>query len=253
MVKIKDTYRNYDIAILIGRKGSKGFPGKNTKKIGKKNLCEYPVIAAKKVKSIKRIFVATDCKKIKQILKKYKVEFIDRPKKLNTDTALGEDVYKYCYEIAKRRMQTNGEKIRYIVLLMANAPMINSDIINQGIKRLNKNKKADSAVTVSKYNMWSPIRARKINNSGFLDPFIPFNKMGLKTINCDRDSQGNVYYADMSASIVKPKCIEQIEDGLLPQKWMGHKILPIFSNYALDLDYAWQLPQVEYWIKKNFK
>ena len=136
---------------------------------------------------------------------------------------------------------------------MANAPMINSNIINQGIKRLNKNKKADSAVTVTKYNMWSPIRARKINHSGFLNPFIPFNKMGLKTINCDRDSQGDVYYADMSASIVKPKCIEQIEDGLLPQKWMGHKILPIVSDYALDLDYPWQLPQVEYWLKKNFK
>ena len=179
-----------DIAILIGRKGSKGFPNKNTKKVGKKNLCEYPLIAAKKVKSIKRIFVATDCEKIKRIAKKYKVEFIDRPKKLNTDKALGEDVYKYCYEIAKRRMQTNGEKIRYIVLLMANAPMINSNIINQGIKRLNKNKNADSAVTVSKYNMWSPIRARKINNSGFLNPFIPFNKMGLKTINCDRDVKG---------------------------------------------------------------
>ena len=134
MIKIKDTYQKYDIAILIGRKGSKGLPGKNTKKIGKKNLCEYPVIAAKKVKSIKKIFVATDCDKIKRILKKYKVEFIDRPKRLNSDSALGEDVYKYCYEVAKKRMQNNGEKIRYLVLLMANAPMINSKIINQGIK-----------------------------------------------------------------------------------------------------------------------
>ena len=48
MVKIKDTYQNNNIAILIGRKGSKGFPGKNTRKIGPKKLCEYPVIAALK-------------------------------------------------------------------------------------------------------------------------------------------------------------------------------------------------------------
>tara|TARA_A100001035_G_scaffold263152_1_gene243459 strand:+ start:43 stop:780 length:738 start_codon:yes stop_codon:yes gene_type:complete len=242
-----------DIAILIGRKGSKGFPNKNTKIVKNKAMCEYPLIAAKKVKSIKKIFVATDCEKIKKFTKKYDVEFIDRPKRLNSDTALGEDVYKYCYDEAKKILDKENIKIRYIVLLMANAPMINAKLINDGIKKLNKNKKADSAVTVSKYNMWSPIRARKVNTNGYLDPFIPFKNMKLKTINCDRDSQGDVYYADMSVSVVKPKCIENIDTGLLPQKWMGHKILPIFSGYAFDLDFEWQIPQVKFWLEKNFK
>ena len=250
MVKIKDTDQNNNIAILIGRKGSKGCPGKNTKKIGLKKLCEYPLIAAIKSKKIKKIFVATDCPKIKKATKKYDPIYIDRPKKLNDDKALGEDVYEYCYNYIK---ENYFKEINLIVLLMANAPMITHKMIKEGIDKLNKNKNADSAVSVSKYNMWSPIRARKINKKGLLDPFIPFERMKLKTINCDRDSQGDVYFADMSVSIVKPKCIEQMKYGLLPQKWMGHKILPIFSDYALDLDYPWQLPQVEYWIKKKFK
>ena len=237
-----------NIAILIGRKGSKGFPGKNTKKIGSKYICEYPILAALKSRKIKKIYIATDCEKIKKTTKKYNPIYIERPKKLNSDKALGEDVYKYCFDYIKKDFP---KKINLVVLLMANAPMITHEMITDGINMLDKNKKADSSVSVSKYNMWSPIRARKINKKGFLDPFIPFENMQLKKINCDRDSQGDVYFADMSVSIVRPHCLEKISEGLLPQKWMGKKILPIFSKYALDLDYDWQLPQVKYWIKKN--
>ena len=221
-----------DIAILIGRKGSKGFPNKNTKIVKNKAMCEYPLIAAKKVKSIKKIFVATDCEKIKKFTKKYDVEFIDRPKRLNSDTALGEDVYKYCYDEAKKILDKENIKIRYIVLLMANAPMINAKLINDGIKKLNKNKKADSAVTVSKYNMWSPIRARKVNTNGYLDPFIPFKNMKLKTINCDRDSQGDVYYADMLIGkrlFVIPKLLHvygKIGPSVFAQNWHETPYVP---------------------------
>ena len=35
-------------ALMIGRKGSKGFPNKNIKKVFGKSICEYPIIAAKK-------------------------------------------------------------------------------------------------------------------------------------------------------------------------------------------------------------
>ena len=45
--------------------------------------------------------------------------------------------------------------------------------------------------------------------------------MILKKLNCDRDSQGDVYFADMSLSVVRPKCLENLSSGLLPQKWMG--------------------------------
>ena len=41
-----------NVAIMIGRAGSKSFPGKNIKKIGGKRLCEYPLIAANKNKFI---------------------------------------------------------------------------------------------------------------------------------------------------------------------------------------------------------
>ena len=99
--------------------------------------------------------------------------------------------------------------------------------------------------------MWSPLRARKLKNN-LLKPFVPFETFGNpKTLNCDRDSQGDVHYADMSVSIVRPRCLENLKTGLLPQKWMGKKIASIPSWGGCDVDYEWQLPMVEYWLKKH--
>ena len=235
-------------AIMIGRKGSRGFPGKNTYKVLGRPLCEYPLIAAKRSKFIDKIYVATDCDKIKKISSKYNVEFINRPKKLNTNKALGDHVFEYSYEQVKKKIK----KIELVVLLFANAPTINFKLIDQGITLLKKNKYFDSAVSTSVYNMWSPLRARKLASDGSLKPFVNFEYFGNpKTLNCDRDSQGNVYFADMSLSVVRPKCLENLKNGLLPQRWMGKKIAPIYSEAGFDLDFEWQLPQLEYWIKNK--
>ena len=235
------------IALMIGRKGSRGFKGKNTYKIFNKAMCEYPLIAAKKSKMIDKIFVAIDCPKIKKASKKYGVNFIDRPKSLNNSKALGDHVFEYAYFEIKKKLKS---KIDIIVLLFANAPTINKDLIEKGIKILKKDKKCDSAVSTSVYNMWSPLRARRIDKKGYLKPFVPFKTFGNpKTLNCDRDSQGNVYFADMSVSVVRAKCLENLDKGLLPQKWMGKNIKAINSVAGCDVDYKWQIPSVEYWLK----
>jgi CMP-N-acetylneuraminic acid synthetase len=240
------------IAIMIGRAGSKGFPGKNTKKILGRGICEYPLIAAKKSKFIEEIFISTDCPKITRIGKKYTKKFIKRPKHLNDHKALGDTVFEFAYEQIKKKYKEKNIKIRYFVLLFANAPLVTSNMIDEGIKYLDKNKSFDSAVSTSVYNMWSPLRARKLTKNGSLKPFVKFEYFGNpKTLNCDRDSQGNVYYADMSVSVVRPKCLENLKNGLLPQKWMGKKIAPIKSYAGFDIDYNWQTPLLEHRLKLN--
>ncbi|OCW82935.1 cytidylyltransferase [Pelagibacteraceae bacterium GOM-A5] len=234
-------------AILIGRKGSKGFPNKNIYKINNKMLFEHPLNECKKSKFIDKIFVATDSKIIKKKAKKYDAQFIQRPKKLNDSKALGEDVYHY---VVKEITKTH-KNIELFVLLFANSITLSTKMLDNAITQIRKNPQADSIVSVSKYNMWSPLRARKLNSKGFLDPFVKFEYFGNpKTLNCDRDAQGDVYYADMSFSIVKPKCFKNMKNNLLPQKWMGKKILPFFSEAGLDVDFEWQIPQVKFWLKK---
>ena len=242
--------KNNIYAILIGRKGSKGFKGKNKKKILGKKLFEYPIDVLKSTKGVSRVFISTDDQEIKAIAKKKGLINLYRPKKLATSKALGEDVF---YNAYKQILNLGYKDPKYIILAFCNSPTLNRKGLIKGINLLDKNKKADSAVSVSRYNMWSPLRARKMSKQGYLVPFVKFDYFGdPKTLNCDRDSQGDVYFADMGFSIIRPYCLENLNDGLLPQKWMGKKILPVIQDAGLDIDYEWQLPQAEWWIKNNF-
>lgn len=239
-------------AILIGREGSSGLPGKNLHSVFGRPLAAYPLLAAKNTSSIDRIYVSTDSLGIRNVAENMDCRVIDRPAYLCTKEALGEEAYIHAYEVIREECASAGEELEILVLLMANAPTISAAMLEGGIDMLRTNPEADSAVTVSCYNMWSPLRARRIGAGGYLEPFVPFEVFGdPKTLNCDRDSQGDVWFADMGASIIRPKNLENLEEGLLPQKWMGQNILPIPNVGGLDVDYDFQMPQAEFWIGKN--
>lgn len=236
-------------ALLIGREGSVGFPGKNVYPVLGKPLMAYPLLAAKNTKLVDNVFISTDSEKIKSIGRSYGAEIINRPPELCTKEALGEHAFVHGYKSIK---ESAGSDIELMVLLFCNAATILPETIDEGIKILRKHPEYDSAVTVSRYNMWSPLRARKEGTDGLLHPFVPFEVFGdPKTLNCDRDSQGDVWFADMSVSIVRPHCLEHMEEGLLPQKWMGQHIYPLKQWGGCDVDYEWQIPLVEFWLKAH--
>ena len=85
-------------ALIIGRKGSKGFPNKNIQNVMGRKLFEYPLLAALNSKKISRVFVSTDCPVIKKKIEKYKkVTLLNRPKHLAKDGTLSEEVFQYAY------------------------------------------------------------------------------------------------------------------------------------------------------------
>ncbi len=236
-------------ALLLGREGSVGFPGKNIYPVLGRPLMAYPLMAAKRARNVDKIYVSTDSPKIKDIGRAYGSEIIDRPPELCTVAALGEHAFVHGYEYIRDH---SAEKVEMVVLLFCNAATIMPETIDEGIRVLRENPDLDSAVTVSKYNMWSPLRARKIGNEGLLHPFVPFEVFGdPSTLNCDRDSQGDVWFADMGVSIVRPHCLENLDSGLLPQKWMGKRIYPLKQWGGCDVDYEWQIPMVEFWLRKH--
>jgi molybdopterin-guanine dinucleotide biosynthesis protein A len=238
-------------ALLIGREGSQGFPGKNVYPVLGRPMMEYPLLAAKNAQTVDRVYLSTDSDKIKQIGRNGGAIIIDRPADLCSSSALGENVFVHGYHHIKKELAREGQEIELIVLMHCNSPTILPETIDEGVRALREDPSRDSAVTVSRYNMWSPLRARKIGNDGLLHPFVPFEVFGdPRTLNCDRDSQGDVWFADMGVSIVRPRCLEHIHDGLLPQKWMGQKIYPLRQWGGCDVDYEWQIPQVEFWLKE---
>jgi CMP-N-acetylneuraminic acid synthetase len=239
-------------ALMLGREGSRGFPGKNTTPILGRPLMAYPILAAQASKSVSRVYVSTDAPKIKEIARQYGARVIDRPAELCTPQALGEDAFAHGYRLIRDELAKEGETLELLALLFCNAATVSSALIDEGVEALRARPEADSAVSVSRYNMWSPLRARRETKDGLLEPFVPFETFGdPKTLNCDRDSQGDVWFADMGLSVVRPRCFENMAEGLLPQKWMGRKIHPLKQWGGCDVDYEWQMPGVEHWLRAH--
>jgi hypothetical protein len=239
-------------ALLLGREGSSGFPGKNIYPVLGRPMAAYPMVVATSCPSVSRLYVSTDSSALKDLGLRLGAEIIDRPPHLASKQALGEHAYVHGYQVIRDRLAKEGQTLELLVLLFANAPTVTPQIIEDGIVALRANPELDSAVSVSSYNMWSPLRARRINDRGMLDPFVPFETFGdPKTMNCDRDSQGDVWFADMGVSIVRPHCLEHLENGILPQKWMGQKIHPLKQWGGLDVDEPWQIPSVEAWLEAH--
>lgn len=235
------------VALVLGRGGSVGFPGKNTKDVLGRPMMEYAIMAAQNSKYVDKVYVSTDSEEIKSIGRKSGAEIIDRPDYLCTKEALHQDAMIHGYNYMK---EAEGD-IEFVVLLQCNAPFILSSQIDEAINILREHPEYDSAATVSKYNMFSPTRARRIGKDGLIHSFVPIETFtSVGSVTCDKDSQGDVYFTD-GTFIVRPHCLEHIEEGMLPYQWMGKKSYPIMNYAGLDVDVAWQIPQVEYWLKEN--
>ncbi|MFN7982286.1 MAG: hypothetical protein U0Q11_10545 [Vicinamibacterales bacterium] len=234
--------------LVIGRAGSVGFPGKNTFPVLGRPLASYPLMAARDAALVDRTYMSTDDPGLAKLARAYGAEVIERPAHLAESRALGEDVFKHGFEVIRDALSLEGQTVELMVLLFANAPTITAATIDTGIEILRKQPEVDSAITVSRYNMWSPARARRVDVDGLLKPFVDAAAVAA---TCDRDSSGDVWFADQGVSVVRPSCLEHLESGLPPQRWMGQRIVPLDQWGGLDIDYEWQVPLAEFWLRAH--
>jgi len=235
-----------NVALAIGRGGSTGLPGKHFRQLVGRPLMAYPLMALTNSRLIDRVFVSTDSEEIAAEGARHGATRIERPAELATKEALSEDAFRHGY-LAIRELI--GEEPETVTLAFCNGATITPGIIDQGIEALRANPTLDSAVTVSKYNMWSALRARRIDESGLLVPFVPLDLFEAAT--CDRDSQGDTFFADCSGFVVRPRCFDYETMGEPPFKWIGKRVHPLEQWGGLDVDYEWQLPMVEYWLRAH--
>ena len=79
------------VAIMIGRKGSSGFPGKNTTPVAGHPMAWWPLVAARNTPEIDLAYVSTDDPEIARIGADMGARLIERPAFLASNEALGED------------------------------------------------------------------------------------------------------------------------------------------------------------------
>ena len=236
-----------NIGLVIGKKNSIGVPGKNIKLILGRPTAEYAFIAAKYA-NIDKIFVSTDSNEIAMIGNKYNATHISRPKELATPESLTEDVLIHAFQEITEQLPEDV-KIKTITLLFCNNPAIDVYLLKEAIAFLNQTNEFDSCFSVAKYDMFSPARARSIDKYNEIKPFVDLKH--IKNVSSIRNSQGSVYFCDLSIQVMKPICFEDMDSGNLPFKWQGKRSKAIITDFGFDIDTEWQFVVIEHWLKKR--
>ena len=154
------------LGVTLARGGSKSIKNKNLTKIKGKPLIYYTLKEAKKSKHLTNYIVSTDSAKIKNVVKKYKVEvpFI-RPKKFSKDNSSSASALKHALIQCEKFY---NKKFDYVIELMVTNPLKTVVDINNVVKILIKNK-SDSVIAVNQLQDHHPARIKKIVNGKLYD------------------------------------------------------------------------------------
>ncbi len=117
------------LAVVIGRAGSKGLPGKNARMLAGKPMICHTIHDALNASTVDRVVVSTDGDAIALVAEQLNVEVVRRPAELATDTATVDSAVRHA-------VQTSGLDESLIVILYANVPVRPDDLIDQAVRSL---------------------------------------------------------------------------------------------------------------------
>lgn len=239
------------VALLFGRGGSVALPGKNIRHILGRPSLHYPLMAARASGIVEHVYLSTDSAEILDLARPFGVAEIHRPPHLATDAALLEDAIAHAFEHVER---TAAGRADYYLILLCNAVTVLPDRIRQAYAVLTEDPLADSVTTGSKWNMFSPVRARRLDQrTGLLQNYVPTDLLSrFVAISCDRDKSEDCYFCDNSFTLVRRESLSRLRDNSGPFKWMGNRIRFIEQMAGGgDVDLAWQVPVVEWWLEQH--
>jgi len=153
------------IAVIIGRAGSKGLPGKNSRLLLGRPMVRYTIDDAKQASLIDRIIVSTDCEEIKVIAQKESLAVIDRPPELASDTAMVDAAVRHAIE-------ADGGNEQIIVILYANVPVRPDDLIDRAVRKLVETG-ADSVQSYCDVGKHHPYWMVRLDDEGRVTPHHP--------------------------------------------------------------------------------
>lgn len=142
------------LAVIIGRAGSKGLPGKNAMRIGGAPMIAHSIRHAQQSKSVGRIIVSTDGQAIADAAKAAGAEVIMRPASLATDSATVDDAVRHA-------ALASGDASDIIVILYANIPIRPRDLTDRAVAELHAHPEVQSVQSysdVGKHHPWWMVR-----------------------------------------------------------------------------------------------
>lgn len=218
------------ICIIPARAGSKGIKNKNIKLLGGKPLIYWTIKEALKIKEFSKVLVSTDSKKIQNISIKYGAECpILRPKNISKDRSLTIDVIKHMVQYLN---SINFNSFKYIIILQPTSPFRKKIDINNAIKKILKNKKASSLISVVDVGDFHPARMYYINNNKLIK-----NKLSETRVGMPRQKLKKMYLRNGAIYIIKKININKNFLGNYPVGFLMPRVrsLNIDDNYDFEI------------------
>ena len=152
------------LAVVIGRAGSKGLPGKNTRLVAGRPMICYAIEHATQAECVTRVVVSTDGDEIAAAAESMDVEVVRRPPDLASDTAtVGAAV--------RHAVQALGATESIIVILYANVPVRPSDLIDRAVGLL-RDSGADSVQSYSDVGKHHPYWMCELDEEQRVKPYV---------------------------------------------------------------------------------
>lgn len=141
------------LAVIIGRAGSKGLPGKNARLVAGRPMVCHSIDDARAAASVDRVVVSTDGEAIANAARSAGAEVVMRPASLATDTATIDSAVRHAVEAL-------NDPAPIIVILYANVPVRPPWLIDRAVALLRESgaDSVQSYARVGKYHPWWMVR-----------------------------------------------------------------------------------------------
>ena len=141
------------LVVITARANSQGLVGKNYKNLLDKPLFIWSVEAALRSKYADNIFVSTNCPHVKEACVNFqsensdsRVQLVDRPDELSTDTSKNEEALIHAVQVME---EVYGESPDIVVNLQPTSPARTNNLLDRCIETMVESD-SDSLLTVSK-------------------------------------------------------------------------------------------------------
>ena len=151
------------IAVIVGRAGSKGLPGKNSLPLAGRPMIAHSIDHARESNHVDRIIVSTDGDEIASAARSVGVEVVMRPPLLANDVASVDAAVRHAIE-------SSGAPHQLIVILYANVPVRPHGLIDRAVDRLLETQ-ADSVQSYEPVGKHHPWWMARLDESGEVAPW----------------------------------------------------------------------------------
>lgn len=194
-----------NIAVIIGREGSKRIKNKNFKKFNGKSVIEWSLEAVLKTKIFDEIIISTDKKK--SYIKNKKIEnyiYFQRPKKFSSDNSATIDAVIHSINW----FQNYYYSPKFVCCVYACSPLIQSNDIVKAYKKI-RTGKWNYVTSATKYRY--PIeRSFKLKNNSCIKMNFPRNyKKNSQSFGDNYHDAGQFYWGKTNAWLNKKKFFDK--------------------------------------------